>query len=343
MSRIGAGIGLGIGGVASAISIYIFFHKGYHIPCLRWQTYVLWFLSITGGLTLVAIVPYGILNIPGTTQTGQIIADIFLFFCGASLIWVAHRRQSLQQQIEDSVRSILRGMRDHQIVTTALVAYLQDKYACPEATLNHYLGEMKDIEQIAIPSIAIHVYHMKQRRLMPANPQVLKNDPNITPPLPPTPARELTKVVSIFFCYAREDEELLNKLKRHLRPLQRQGLIDVWYDRDISAGTEWEKEIDKHLNKANIILLLISPDFMDSEYCYGIEMKRALERHEQQDAIVIPVILRPVYWQGVLGNLQALPTNAKPVKSWPDQDEALYDVAEGIRKGVEEMTKRYSK
>src|SRR5205085_12062076 len=93
--------------------------------------------------------------------------------------------------------------------------------------------------------------------------------------------------------------------------------------------------ISQQLNTAHIILLLISPDFMNSDYCYGIEMKRALERHENGDAYVVPIILRYVYWQGEpLGKLQALPTDAKPVKSWPDQDEALYNVTEGIRKVV---------
>ena len=141
---------------------------------------------------------------------------------------------------------------------------------------------------------------------------------------------------SIFFCYAHEDEALLNKLKAHLRPLQRQGLLDVWYDREISAGTEWEQEIKKHLDAAKIILLLVSPDFMDSEYCYGIEMKRALKRHQRGEARVIPIILRPVYWQGILGTLQALPTDAKPVVSslWYNVDEAFFDVTEGIRKAL---------
>jgi|GEM_PF-4166228 len=144
--------------------------------------------------------------------------------------------------------------------------------------------------------------------------------------------------VSTFFCYAHEDEALLRKLKAHLLPLQRQGLIDVWHDRDISAGTEWQQEIIIHLNEANIILLLVSPDFMASDYCYGIEMKRALERHQRGEARVIPIILRSVYWQGILGNLQALPTDAKPVKSWSDIDEAFFDVTEGIRIVVEEVT-----
>src|SRR5579863_6395499 len=100
--------------------------------------------------------------------------------------------------------------------------------------------------------------------------------------------------LKIFFCYAHEDEALLNKLKTHLRPLQRQGLIEMWHDRDINAGTQWEREIDKHLNIAQIILLLISPDFMDSEYCYSKEMFRALELQKRDEAQVIPIILRPV-------------------------------------------------
>lgn len=146
--------------------------------------------------------------------------------------------------------------------------------------------------------------------------------------------------VSIFFCYAHEDEALLNKLKTQLRPLQRQGLIAVWHDRDISAGSEWEQEIKKHLNEAKIILLLVSPDFIDSDYCYSIEMKQALERHQHGEARVIPVILRPVYWQGVLGKLQALPTDAKPVMSslWYNVDEALFNVTEGIRTVVLQLS-----
>src|SRR2546427_1209360 len=142
--------------------------------------------------------------------------------------------------------------------------------------------------------------------------------------------------VKIFFCYAHEDEPLLKTLKKYLTPMQRQGLIAIWYDRDINAGTAWEQEISEHLNTAQIILLLVSPDFMDSDYCYGIEMKRALERHHRKEARVIPVILRPIDWQDILGNIQALPTDAIPVMSsrWHSPDDAFYDVAQGIRKVV---------
>lgn len=150
-------------------------------------------------------------------------------------------------------------------------------------------------------------------------------------------------VVDIFFCYAHKDEELLNKLKTHLIPLHREGLIDLlWHDRNISAGSEWEKEIDTYLNKVQIILLLVSPDFMASEYCYSIEMKRAIERHEQKEASVIPVILRRVHWQqSPFGKLQAVPTDGKPVKSWHDEDEAFFNVVEGIRKAIENQALQF--
>ncbi len=102
--------------------------------------------------------------------------------------------------------------------------------------------------------------------------------------------------IKIFCCYARKDEALLKKFKVHLKPLQQKGLIDVWYDRNISAGMEWEQEISSRLNEAQIILLLVSPDFLGSDYCYSIEMRRALERHERGEARVIPIIEMRIYF-----------------------------------------------
>jgi DNA-binding GntR family transcriptional regulator len=147
--------------------------------------------------------------------------------------------------------------------------------------------------------------------------------------------------VKIFFCYAHEDEALLNKLKSHLRPLQREGLIEGWYDQDINAGMDWEREISNHLNEAQIILLLISPDFMGSDYCSSIEMNRALEQHEKGEARVIPIILRHVYWKGgPLGKLQALPTDGKPVTDQEGyyQDRAFSSITNGIHKVVEQLS-----
>jgi hypothetical protein len=144
--------------------------------------------------------------------------------------------------------------------------------------------------------------------------------------------------IKIFFCYAREDGALLQGLEKQLRILRRQGLIDVWYDRDISAGADWEREIRKNLDSSHIILLLISPDFMASDYCEGVEVKRAMERHQRGEAIVIPVILRPTLWQGApFGKLQVLPEDGKPLSSWPDRDTAFYAIATGILHTIEDF------
>ena len=143
------------------------------------------------------------------------------------------------------------------------------------------------------------------------------------------------KVIKIFYCYAHEDKLLRDDLEIHLSSLKRQNQMITWYDREISPGMEWKREIDSHLNTAHIILLLVSPHFMASDYCYGKEMKQALERHYNGDACIIPIILRPVDWENApFSDLQVLPTDKKPITTWPNRDEALWDVAKEIRKVV---------
>jgi WD40 repeat protein len=147
--------------------------------------------------------------------------------------------------------------------------------------------------------------------------------------------------ITLFLCYARKDKALLDELKAYLRPFQRQGLVEVWDDGDISARTKWEQQISKHLNAAQIILLLVSPNFMASKCCSGVEIKRAVERHERKEACVIPIILDHVYWQvDPLNKLQALPTDGKPVTSvsWHNLNDALFNVTEGIYQVVKHLT-----
>src|SRR5437868_5292900 len=103
--------------------------------------------------------------------------------------------------------------------------------------------------------------------------------------------------LSVFISYAHGDELLRQQLEMHLSLLHRQGFISEWNDRQILAGTEWAHEIDEHLETVSIILLLISPDFLASDYCYDIEMHRALKRHQRREARVIPIILRPCDWR----------------------------------------------
>jgi tetratricopeptide (TPR) repeat protein len=147
-----------------------------------------------------------------------------------------------------------------------------------------------------------------------------------------------TEPLEIFYSYAHEDERLRDELEKHLSGLKRQGFITDWHDRDITAGSEWKDAIDDHLESAHIILLLISPDFLASDYCHDVEMTRALERQEKNEARVIPIILRPVDWDGVpFSKLQCLPKNAEPVTLWKNEDAAFMDIAKGIRKAAAEI------
>lgn len=151
--------------------------------------------------------------------------------------------------------------------------------------------------------------------------------------------------IGIFCCYARMDQMLLSQLKVHLMAMQRQRLITVWSDTDIDAGTPWAQEIEKHLDTAHIILLLVSADFIASDYCYSNEMLRAMQRHQRKEARVIPIILRTCDWTGTpFASLQALPVNAQPVtdrNSWPSEDKPLTEVTQGIRVIVDELRSKH--
>lgn len=144
--------------------------------------------------------------------------------------------------------------------------------------------------------------------------------------------------LSVFISYSRSDDELKSELLKHLDPLYRMGWVEVWHDREIDPGTEWDREISEHLEAADLILLLVSVDFINSTYCYDIEMETAMERHDNEDARVIPVILRSCLWEHTpFAKLQALPQDAKAVAAWSDRDEALANVAAGIRRVVESI------
>lgn len=153
--------------------------------------------------------------------------------------------------------------------------------------------------------------------------------------------------LTLFYSYAHKDELLRDELNIHLKLLQHQGIIGAWYDRDITAGTDWAEAIDTHLNTADIILLLVSANFLASDYCYKKELSRALDRHTKGEARVIPIILKPCDWEtAAFGKLQALPiahsAGAKPVTTWNNPDEAFLAIAQGIRKAAEGMRKEKS-
>jgi hypothetical protein len=147
-------------------------------------------------------------------------------------------------------------------------------------------------------------------------------------------------MANVFFSYSHKDESLRNELENHLAMLKRDGTITTWNDRRILAGSDLDQEIDLNLEQAEIILLLVSASFLASEYCYQREMTRALEKHAEGSATVIPVILKPCDWTpSPFGNLLAVPTDGRAVTMFGNQDDALSIVAKAIRKVAEKYKK----
>src|SRR5436305_5316536 len=146
------------------------------------------------------------------------------------------------------------------------------------------------------------------------------------------------EAVELFYSYAPEDKKLLTRLDAHLTLLQHSGVISTWSNHDIRAGSLQAEEIQTHLKRAKIILLLISPAFLASDCCYSVEMQEALRRQETGQARIIPILLRPVDWeQAPFRHLKALPKNGKAVTIQPNRDAAFAEVAREIRTVVDEL------
>jgi len=149
--------------------------------------------------------------------------------------------------------------------------------------------------------------------------------------------------VDLFYSYAHEDEKLRDELDGHLALLRRKGVIRPWHDRGIVPGQQWDEAIDRELSTADLILLLVSMDFLNSDYIWGKELATAIARAERGDASVVPVLLRAVDIEDApFAHLQGLPTDLRPVTSWPNRDEAWTDVAKGIRRTVEAIRQRWA-
>ena len=137
--------------------------------------------------------------------------------------------------------------------------------------------------------------------------------------------------------YAHEDAPLLDRLRRALATLRRQGLIELWDDQQTPAGESWERNVHQNLDQAEVIILLISQDFIASDYCYNVELARALERYDEKTVKVIPVIVRDTDWEGTefeKRKIKVLPLDGKPIMSWDNKDAAWLDVARGVSEVV---------
>jgi hypothetical protein len=143
--------------------------------------------------------------------------------------------------------------------------------------------------------------------------------------------------LKVFYSYSHRDERHRERLETYLAPLRREGLIAEWHDRRIDAGTDWRDDIDRELNRADLILLLVSGNFMASAFVSMQELTVAMERHRAGTTRVIPIIVTHADWRGSFGHLQALPRDGKPITTWRNRDEAWYNVAQGLRATIEDL------
>lgn len=150
-------------------------------------------------------------------------------------------------------------------------------------------------------------------------------------------------MIKVFFSYSHHDEAVRKELEVHLSTLTRQGIVSTWHDRRIEAGAKFVESIDENLEDADVILLLISPHFLNSDYCYEIEMKRALERHEANEAHVIPIILELCDWQNApFASLLALPPDGRPISQYENRNEAFQEIVKELRAIAEKSDQRSS-
>lgn len=163
---------------------------------------------------------------------------------------------------------------------------------------------------------------------------------------PSAPGSAAGRPVTLFYSYAHEDEPLRDELSGHLKILERRGLIQPWHDRQITAGQDWHAAIDGNLALSDLVLLLVSADFIGSDYIFGVELKQAMARQAARECEVVPIIVRPVNIDPAdidvlpFMKLQALPADLKPVTTWPNRDEAWTQVAKGLRATVEAIRAR---
>jgi hypothetical protein len=140
------------------------------------------------------------------------------------------------------------------------------------------------------------------------------------------------RTIEVFYSYAREDEAFVRQLEKQLAVLRRMGVVTTWHDRRIEPGSPWQQQIDAHLAAARVIVLMISSDFINSDYCWEKEVQVAMQRHALGTAVVVPIVLRDTAFldKTPFGHLQMLPQDAVPVAQWPHPDQVWASIAKAL-------------
>lgn len=148
-------------------------------------------------------------------------------------------------------------------------------------------------------------------------------------------------MVTAFISYAHADEEHRRALETHLSLLRRKGVLHLWTDRRIGVGDEWKSSINQAVESADLFLILVSADLLASDYCWDEEMARAIERHREGKATVVPIFVRPCDWADApFARFQGAPRDAKAITSWANRDEAWADVATALRRWIDSRNPR---
>jgi hypothetical protein len=147
----------------------------------------------------------------------------------------------------------------------------------------------------------------------------------------------------IFYSYSRHDLSLMTELDDRLSEMRSQGLIKTFWDRHMDPGSEWHSETTEELKDADIVLFLVSPDFLISRYCQQVELPETLELHSYSLARAIPIILRSCEWQDTpLGRLQAIPIGGVPVIEWSYRNEAWGEVTRSLHLVVDQVRRQWN-
>ncbi len=164
-------------------------------------------------------------------------------------------------------------------------------------------------------------------------------------PIPPSPSPKNGSGKKMFISYAREDKDFVENLETHLHPLKTMGLVDTWIDSNLKPGEESNRLIEENLRSSDIILYMVSPNFLSSEYISNNERPWAEETRQRTGAIIVPVITRPCFWEGQdFAKFNAIPRHPDtnqltPIAKWEDKDMANLTVVKGLESIIRERQK----